>query len=127
MEAPNWLGHPFAAEVLGLHNSEPLFDIDDGHELAQAIVDTLREPLLVLDKDLRVVTANRAFYLMFRMNRQDVQGRPVYAIGDGQWNIPELRLLLEAIAPMHAVMDYWLRVFHSSRLKELIKKIKSRE
>jgi PAS domain S-box-containing protein len=105
MEAPNWLGHPFAAEVLGLHNSEPLFDIDDGHELAQAIVDTLREPLLVLDKDLRVVTANRAFYLMFRMNRQDVQGRPVYAIGDGQWNIPELRLLLEAIAPMHAVME----------------------
>ena len=39
------------------------------------------------------------------MNRQDVQGRPVYALGDGQWNIPELRRLLENIAPQHAVME----------------------
>ena len=105
MEAPNWLGHPFAAEVLGLHNSEPLFDIDDGHELAQAIVDTLRESLLVLDKDLRVVTANRAFYLTFKMNRQDIHGQPIYAMSDGQWDIPELRLLLEDVGPQHAVME----------------------
>jgi chemotaxis protein methyltransferase CheR len=80
-------------------------DIDDGRALAQAIVDTIREPLLVLDKDLRVVTANRSFYQMFRMNRQDVQGRPVYALGDGQWNIPELRLLLENVAPQHTVLE----------------------
>src|SRR4051812_34286121 len=82
-----------------------LIDIDDGRALAQAIVDTIREPLLVLDKDLRVVTANRPFYRMFVMNRQDVQGRPVYALGDGQWNIPELRLLLGNIAPQDAVME----------------------
>ena len=79
--------------------------IEDGRALAEAIVDTIREPLLVLDKDLRVVTANRSFYLMFRMNRQDVQGRPVYALGDGQWNIPELRLLLEKILPEQAAME----------------------
>jgi transcriptional regulator with PAS, ATPase and Fis domain len=77
MEAPNWLGHPLAAKVLGLHNSESLIDIDDGDELGWAIVDAIREPLLVLDKDLRVIIANRSFYLMFRMNRQDVQGRPL--------------------------------------------------
>lgn len=105
MEAPHWLGHPFAAEVLGLHNSDSLIDIDDGDGLAWAIVDAIREPLLVLDKDLRVITANRSFYLMFRMNRQDVQGRPVYALGDGQWNIPELRLLLENITAMHAIVE----------------------
>ena len=80
-------------------------DGDDQHALARAIVDTIREPLLVLDKDLRVVTANRAFYLTFRMNRQDVQGRPVYALGDGQWNIPELRSLLADIPLQHAVME----------------------
>jgi PAS domain S-box-containing protein len=79
--------------------------LDEGHALAQAIVDTIREPLLVLDKDLRVVTANRSFYLTFRMQRQDVQGLPVYALGDGQWDIPELRSLLADIAPQHAVMD----------------------
>jgi two-component sensor histidine kinase len=80
-------------------------DADDGHALAQAVVDTIREPLLVLDKDLLVVTANRSFYLTFHMDRQDVQGRPVYALGDGQWDIPELRSLLGDIAPQHAVMD----------------------
>jgi chemotaxis protein methyltransferase CheR len=82
-----------------------MMDFDDGRALAQAIVDTIREPLLVLDSELRVVTANRSFYSTFRMNRQDVQGRPFYALGEGQWNIPALRALLERIAPQHAVMD----------------------
>ena len=83
----------------------PFAGIDDGLALAQAIVDTLREPLLVLDKDLRVVAASRSFYLTFKVNRQDVQGRPIYALGNGQWNIPELRVLLEEILPQHTVMD----------------------
>jgi chemotaxis protein methyltransferase CheR len=105
METPDWREHPFWADTLALLKSQQVMNIDDRHELAQAIVDTIREPLLVLDKDLRVVTANRSFYLTFGMNRQDVQGRPVYALGDGQWNIPELRVQLESIAPRHAVME----------------------
>jgi chemotaxis protein methyltransferase CheR len=83
----------------------PLTKIEDGLGLAQAIVDTIREPLLVLDKDLRVVAASRSFYLTFGMNRQDVQGRPIYALGNGQWDLPELRLLLERILPLHTIMD----------------------
>jgi two-component sensor histidine kinase len=82
-----------------------LIDLDDARPLAQAIVDTIRDPLLVLDQDLRVVTANRAFYQAFRMNLQDIHGRPVYGLGDGQWDIPELRLLLEGVTPQHAVME----------------------
>jgi PAS domain S-box-containing protein len=78
---------------------------DDTHLLPQAIVDTIRDPLLVLDQHLRVVSANRAFHQTFRMTRQDIQGRPVYGLGDGQWDIPELRLLLEDVAPQHAVME----------------------
>jgi PAS domain S-box-containing protein len=93
------------ADALALPNSSLLIDFDDARPLAQAIVDTIRDPLLVLDQDLRVVTANRAFYQAFRMNRQDVHGRPVYGLGDGQWDIPELRLLLEGVAPQHAVME----------------------
>ena len=61
--------------------------------------------MLVLDKDLRVVAASRSFFLTFKMNRQDVQGRPIYALGDGQWDIPELRLLLDRILPQHTVME----------------------
>jgi two-component sensor histidine kinase len=93
------------ADALALPNSPLLIDLDDARPLAQAIVDTIREPLLVLDQDLRVVTANRAFYQAFRMKRQDIHGRPVYGLGDGQWDIPELRLLLEGVAPQHAAME----------------------
>src|SRR6266702_3627887 len=92
-------------ERLALPSNQPFAAIEDGRALAQAIVDTIREPLLVLDKDLRVVAASRSFYLTFKMVRQDVQGRPVYTLGDGQWNIPELRLLLEKIVPQDAVME----------------------
>ena len=93
------------ADASGLPNSPLLIDLDDARPLAQAIVDTIRDPLLVLDQDLRVVTANRAFCQAFRMNLQDIHGRPVYGLGDGQWDIPELRLLLEGVAPQHAVME----------------------
>ena len=80
-------------------------DIDDVHTLAQGIVDTIGHPLLVLDQDLRVVSANRAFCQTFRMTCQSIEDRAVYALGDGQWNIPALRFLLENIAPQHTVME----------------------
>ena len=86
-------------------NPGPFDGFEDSRALAQAIVDTIREPLLVLDRDLRVVAASRSFYRTFKMNRQDVQGRAIYALGNGQWDIPQLRLLLERILPQHAVMD----------------------
>ena len=86
-------------------NRQLLIDIDDVRPLAQGIVDTIRDPLLVLDQDLRVVTANRAFCQTFRMTRQNIQDRAVYALGDGQWNIPALRFLLENISPLHTVME----------------------
>jgi two-component sensor histidine kinase len=86
-------------------DSELFAGIDDGHALAEAIVDTIREPLLVLDKDLRVVAASRSFYQTFKVDRQDVQGHPVYSLGNGQWNVPELRILLEDILPQHTVME----------------------
>lgn len=88
-----------------MSDPDPFSSIEDSRALAQAIVDTIREPLLVLDRDLRVVAASRSFYLTFKMQRQDVQGRPIYALGNGQWDIPELRLLLDRILPQHAVMD----------------------
>jgi chemotaxis protein methyltransferase CheR len=91
--------------ALAWPNSPLCIDLDEARLLAQAIVDTIRDPLLVLDQNLRVVASNRAFHQAFRMNRQDIQGCPVYRLGDGQWDIPELRLLLEEIAPQHAVME----------------------
>jgi PAS domain S-box-containing protein len=84
----------------------PLFvDLDDASVLAEAIVDTIRDPLLVLDRDLCVVTANRAFHQIFGMKLHDIHGRPIYGLGEGEWDIPELRLLLEDVGPGRAVME----------------------
>jgi PAS domain S-box-containing protein len=105
MEPLNYRERRPPADSLAAANSQPLIDIDDVHTLAQGIVDTIQVPLVVLDQHLRVVTANRAFCETFRMTRQKIENRPVYALGDGVWNIPVLRFLLENIAPLHTVME----------------------
>ena len=105
MEPSNYRECSPPADASAWPDGQLFIDLDAGRALAQAIVDTVRDPLLVLDQDLRVVTANRAFHQTFRMNLQDIQGRPAYGLGNGQWDIPELRLLLENVAPQHAVME----------------------
>ncbi len=64
---------------------------------AESIVNTVREPLLVLDGELQVVSANQAFYSNFKVTREETEKRPIYELGAGQWNIPELRKRLEEI------------------------------
>jgi two-component sensor histidine kinase len=77
----------------------------DGRTLAHAMVDTVRESLLVLDGNLRVVAASRSFYATFQTKPEETLGRMVYDLGTGAWNNPALRLLLERIVPEHGVMD----------------------
>ena len=69
------------------------------------IVDTLRDPLLVLDKDLRVLSANLSFYKLFKVKTEETVGALVYNLGDGQWDIPALRTLLETILPQKAAFN----------------------
>jgi chemotaxis protein methyltransferase CheR len=83
----------------------PLSAITDGHTLAEAIVETVRESLIVLDRDLRVVAASRSFYRTFRVEPQTTEGRMLYDLGDGQWNIPALRDLLENVIPKHRTIE----------------------
>jgi two-component sensor histidine kinase len=80
-------------------------DGENACALAQAIVDTVREPVVVLDKALRVIAASRSFYSVFKVTPEDTQGRLLYELGDGQWDIPKLRLLLEKIIPEHGAME----------------------
>lgn len=65
----------------------------------KTFADTTREPFLILDPDLRVVGASPSFYINFQVSKDEVEGKPVYDLGNGQWNIPELRKLLEEILP----------------------------
>jgi PAS domain S-box-containing protein len=83
----------------------PFAAIPDAAALARAIVDTVRDPLLVLDQELFIVAASRAFYQTFQLVDRDVRGRPIYEIEDGQWNIPELRTILETIAKDHTTVE----------------------
>lgn len=63
------------------------------------ITETIREPFIILDKDLNVVTANLAFYRTFKVKKQDTEGKRIYNLGNNQWDIPSLRNLLENILP----------------------------
>jgi two-component system CheB/CheR fusion protein len=74
---------------------------------AENIIGTMREPLLVLDPHLRVETVNRAFYRTFGVTPAETVGKFIYELGNGQWDIPALRALLEEILPQnHTIEDY---------------------
>jgi PAS domain S-box-containing protein len=65
----------------------------------QTVVDTVREPFLILDENLLVVSANRTFYAFFQVTKEETEGKRVYDLGNGQWNVPQLSILLEDILP----------------------------
>ena len=79
--------------------------VEEIQNYAQNIVDTVREPLLILDATLRVQSANRAFYQTFHVSPGETEGRLIYELGNGQWDIPDLRTLLEDIVPKSSVFD----------------------
>ncbi|MDT8318104.1 MAG: PAS domain S-box protein [bacterium] len=74
-------------------------------ELAENIINTVREPLIALDQDLRVVSASRSFYTVFQVNPAETVGQLIYNLGNKQWDIPRLRELLEKILPEQTTFD----------------------
>ena len=87
------------------HRQLSLVEIDRGNSLAHAIVDTVREPLIVLDRSLRVVAASRSFYQTFQIEPADTQGRPFYELSSGRWDIPPLRRLLQDVISGDMVVE----------------------
>ena len=77
----------------------------EAREYAEAIVETVREPLLVLDEDLRLKSANKAFYQIFQVESVETENQLIFSLGNGQWNIPELRSLLENILSRNTVFN----------------------
>ena len=80
-------------------------ELEATRNFAQAIVETVREPLVVLDSDWRVKSANQAFYATFQVTAEETLGRPFYGLSNGQWNLPELRALLEGVLAWDNVFD----------------------
>ena len=72
---------------------------------AQNIGDTIRDPLVILDRNLCIKSANRAFYKTFKVFPEETEGYHISEPGDGQWNIPPLLKLLQNIVPSHSSFD----------------------
>lgn len=84
------------------------FSLKERTELSEGIIRTIREPLIILDGDINVVLANPSFYNTFDVLPQETEGQPLYSLGNGQWDIPELRRLLESILPRNTKVEDFL-------------------
>ena len=78
--------------------------LESGHVQAQGVVDTITQPIVVLDLNLCVTTANNAFINTFRVSREDILGQSFFDLGNGQWDIGELRHLIASVIPKAAAI-----------------------
>ena len=85
------------AQIAERKRAEETFE--KAQKYAESIVETIREPLVVLTADLKVISANRSFYETFQVTPEETEGRFIFDIGNHQWDIPALRELLEEIIP----------------------------
>jgi two-component system CheB/CheR fusion protein len=84
-------GDKLTGVVLTFVDMSEIAGVRDAFAYVESIIETLREALIVLDCDLRVVSANRSFYERFGVKKEDTEGKLIYELGNGQWNIPKLR------------------------------------
>ncbi|MBL27331.1 MAG: sensor histidine protein kinase [Rhodospirillaceae bacterium] len=84
------------------------FELEGRTEFAEKLIDSVREALIVMDWDLRVQSANQSFYESFGVEQAETEGRLIYELGNGQWDIPELRRLLEEVLPNGDAFDDYL-------------------
>ena len=80
-------------------------EIQDALKYAESIVETMREPLVVLNSDLKIITANHSFYDTFKVMPEETIGNFIYDLGNRQWDIPKLRVLFEDILPHDTVFN----------------------
>jgi hypothetical protein len=90
-----------------MKNNKPSFreDKEVALHFIKTFSDTAREPFLILDPELRVIGANKSFYKNFKTTKKETEKRLVYDLGNGQWNLPELKKALEKILPEKGVFN----------------------
>ena len=83
-------------------------DYQAASEFAESIVETVREPLVVLDEKLRMLSANQSFYKAFAVPKEETEGSLIYELGNHQWDNPDLRRLLGEILPRNSQFSDFL-------------------
>ena len=86
-------------------NKMKKLEIQDALGYTKSIINTVREPLIILYEDLSVALANRSFYQIFKVKLEETEGQHIYDLGNRQWDIPKLRELLEDILPKTTSFD----------------------
>lgn len=76
--------------------------LNESYDYSEAVIDTMHDPMVVLDKNLRVKSASKIFYKKFKVSEEETEGMLLYDLGNKQWNIPRLRELLEDILPKNS-------------------------
>ncbi len=76
-------------------------------ELTEAIIGTLLEPIIILDEKLNVIVASRSFYNVFGVEYETIRGKSFYSLGNGEWDIPALRVLLEQVIPEKMIVEHY--------------------
>ncbi len=99
----------------------------DSLEYAENILNTIREPLIVLDQNLRVISANSSFFKVFREEPDETLGQLIYNLGNHQWDIPQLRELLERILPLEQSFDNYKVEHHFNTLGRRIMSLNARK
>ena len=105
VDSANTAGHVLSSIVDGTRAKELGAEIQDAREYAENIVETVRKPLVVLDSDLKILTVNHSFYETFKVTHEATIGNYFYDLGNGQWDIPRLRVLFENILPHDTVIN----------------------
>jgi two-component system CheB/CheR fusion protein len=112
-------------DITQLKQAEQL--VKDAQIYAESIVDTVRESLVVLGPDLNVESANRSFYELFEVTPEETNNRKLFELGGGQWNIPELRLLLEELLPQNKNVDDFEVDFSFPRVGRKVMRLNARQ
>ena len=98
-------GHILSSIIDGTVARQLGVEIQDAREYAENIVETVRKPLVVLDFELKILTANHSFYDTFKVMPEETIGKFIYDLGNRQWDIPKLRVLFENILPNDTVLN----------------------
>jgi len=99
----------------------------DALAYAQSMIDTVREPMLVLDAGFDIRTASRAFYAVFGVSREETEGRSIYHVGNGQWNIPAVRKLLDDVTKDGRDVQDFEVAYNSPRLGRRVLLVNARK
>lgn len=119
------LNEQLRANGLELRKKETI--AQEAREYAENIISTVREPLVILDYDLRVVTVNRFFCTSFKVSHKETEGQFLYNLGNGQWNIDTLKILLKQILPQNKIVEDFEIEHHFEKIGKKTMLLNARE